>query len=181
MTSYHAGRYQTTNWKEYNLALKSRGSLEIWFNQNLRWEGLPTGKKGRSPSFSDEAIQFCLTLKVLFQLPLRQTTGLVQSILKFNGLDWIAPYYSTLCRRQKEIEIKIPYQRSGGGLHLLVDSTGVKILGEGEWKRKKHGADYRRQWRKIHVGIDAQTLEIRAVELTGNQVGDAKVLPNLLE
>ncbi|WP_035372758.1 IS5 family transposase, partial [Acinetobacter gerneri] len=93
---------------------------------------------------------------------------------------WTAPDYSTLCRRQKHIDISICYQRSSGGLHLLIDSTGLKFLGEGEWKRKKHQPEYRRQWRKLHIGIDAETLQIRAVQLTTNNVSDSQVLGDLL-
>lgn len=181
MSQSISAEYKTTNWSAYNASLKSRGSLEIWLDPKLNWYATPTGKQGRNPNFSDEAIQFCLTLKVLFQLPLRQTIGLVESILKLSKLAWIVPDYSTLCRRQKKLSVKIPYQKSRGGLHLLVDSTGVKILGEGEWKRKKHGAEYRRQWRKVHLGIDADSLLIRAVELTANRIGDARVLPELLD
>lgn len=103
-------------------------------------------------------------------------TGFVQSLMRLSGLDWIAPDYSTLCRRQKHIDITISYQKSSDGLHLLVDSTGLKFLGEGEWKRKKHQPEYRRQWRKQHIGIDAKTLEIRAVQLTTNNVSDSQVL-----
>ncbi|MDP9877559.1 hypothetical protein J2W25_001865 [Variovorax boronicumulans] len=90
------------------------------------------------------------------------------------------PDYSTLSRRQKTLSVAIATRRSSAGLHLLIDSTGVKMLGEGEWKTKKHGADYRRQWRKVHLGIDAQTLEIRAIEITDNAIGDAPMLPQLL-
>jgi len=95
-------------------------------------------------------------------------------------LDWAVPDYSTLSRRQKTLSVAIATRRSSAGLHLLIDSTGVKMLGEGEWKTKKHGADYRRQWRKVHLGIDAQTLEIRAIEITDNAIGDAPMLPELL-
>ena len=105
---------------------------------------------------------------------------MVQSMLSLAGLNWPAPDYSTICRRQKSLNISIPYRPSTSGLHLLIDSTGIKMLGEGEWKTKKHGADYRRQWRKVHLGIDAQTLEIRAIEVTDNTVGDAPMLPELL-
>ncbi len=90
------------------------------------------------------------------------------------------PDLSTLSRRQKHLQVTLTYQRRNEALHLLVDSTGIKMLGEGEWKRKKHGADYRRQWRKVHLGIDAQTLQIRAIEVTANSVGDAPMLPALL-
>lgn len=98
---------------------------------------------------------------------------MVESLLRLAGLDWPVPDYSTVSRRRKELNVTIPYRASRDGLHLLVDSTGIKILGEGEWKRKKHGADYRRQWCKVHIGIDADTLEIRAIEVTSNAIGDA--------
>ena len=173
-------KYRTNNWREYNAALQARGSLLIWLDKDMAWFAAPTGKRGRSPTFSDAAIQFCLSIKCLFGLPLRQSIGMVESLLKLAGLDWPAPDFSTISRRQKHLRVVIPYQRSREGVHLLVDSTGIKMLGEGEWKRKKHGADYRRQWRKIHMGIDAQTLEIRAFEVTDNAEGDAPMLPELL-
>jgi hypothetical protein len=175
-----APKYRTTNWSAYNAALKSRGSLLVWLDKDMAWFAAKSGKRGRSPTFSDAAIQFCLSIKCLFGLPLRQSIGMVESLLKQAGLDWPVPDFSTVSRRQKSLNVVIPYRASGEGLHLLVDSTGIKMLGEGEWKRKKHGADYRRQWRKVHIGIDAQTLEIRAIEVTSSSVGDAPMLPELL-
>lgn len=103
---------------------------------------------------------------------------MVRSLLK---LDWDVPDFSTLSRRQKHLQVTLTYQRRGEALHLLVDSTSIKMLGEGEWKRKKRGADYRRQWRKVHLGIDAQKLKMRAIEITANSVGDAPMLLALLE
>ncbi len=173
-------QYRTQNWSAYNAALKSRGSLSIWLDKEMAWFAAGTGKRGRQPTYSDAAIQFCLSLKCLFGLPLRQSIGLVESLLQLSGLNWPVPDFSTISRRQKELEVEIPYRGKTDVLHLLVDSTGVKILGEGEWKTKKHGAEYRRQWRKVHLGIDAQTMEIRAIEVTSNSVGDAPVLPDLL-
>ena len=105
-------------------------------------------------------------LKALFNLPLRQATGLVASLLELADLDWAVPDYTTLCRCQKTLPVALGARPSSGGLHLLVDSTGVKMMGEGEWKTRKHGASYRRQWRKVHIGIDAGTLDIRALEVT---------------
>ncbi|MFT6531374.1 MAG: hypothetical protein ACJASC_000903 [Limimaricola cinnabarinus] len=96
------------------------------------------------------------------------------------GLDWTVPDFSTLSRRQKTLAVNIPYRGSRGPLHLLVDSTGIKVEGEGEWHARKHGGTKRRVWRKIHLGIDEQTLEVRAVEVIGNHIGDAPVLPDLL-
>ncbi|WP_194714281.1 IS5 family transposase [Noviherbaspirillum soli] len=173
-------KYRTTNWKAYNAALKARGSLLIWLDPAMNWHGQANGKRGRSPSFSAEAIQFCLSIKCLFSLPLRRAMGMAQSLLGLAGLDWPVPDYSTVSRRQKTMRVAIEVVPTTTGLHLLVDSTGIKMLGEGEWKTKKHGADYRRQWRKVHLCIDAATLEIRAMEVTDNSIGDAPMLPNLL-
>ena len=159
MTKPAPPKYRTTNWSAYNAALKARGSLLIWFDRDMAWFAAKSGKRGRSQTFSDAAIQFCLSIKCLFGLPLRQSLGMVESLLKQAGLDWPVPDFSTVSRRQKTLNVSIPYRPSCEGLHLLVDSTGIKMLGEGEWKRKKHGADYRRQWRKVHIGIDAETLD----------------------
>ena len=185
--------YKTRNWPAYNEALKRRGSLTIWFDPAMTWEAAPTGKRGRQPDYSDTAIQTCLTMKVLFGMvdigaPLvratmstRQMTGFVESLLRLIGLDWAVPNFSTLSRRQKALKVNIPYRGSGGPLHLLVDSTGIKVEGEGEWNARKHDGTKRRVWRKIHVGIDEKTLEIRAAEFTTSNVGDAPMLPELLD
>lgn len=173
-------KYETTSWTRYNEALKSRGALMIWLDHDLQWSGVASGKRDRTPTFSDAAIQFCLTIKGLFGLALHQAIGMVESLLKLAGLSWQAPNYSTVCRRQKTLKVRIPYRPASQGLHLLVDSTGLKMMGEGEWKRKKHGAECRRQWRKLHLGIDAETMKTCAVEVTPNWVGDAPMLPALL-
>ena len=138
-------------------------------------------KHERNQTYSDTAIQCCLMIKSLFRLSLRMVTGFVQSLIKLCGLNWTAPDYSTLCRRQKHIDIAISYQKSRDGLHLLVNSTGLKFLGEGEWKRKKHQPEYRRQWRKLYIDIDAETLQIPAVQLTKNNVRDSQLLGDLLD
>ena len=173
-------RYRTTNWSEYNAALRKRGSLLVWLDREMEWLAPGSGRPGRPETFSDAAIQFCLSIKVLFGLPLRQTTGMVASLLKMAGLDWPVPDHSTLCRRQKTVTIQIPYRRSGGNLNLLVDSTGVKMSGDGEWQVRRHGPGRRRQWRKVHLAIDAGTSDVRAVEFTSSREGDSPVLPDLL-
>ncbi|MEN9042607.1 IS5 family transposase, partial [Acinetobacter baumannii] len=172
--------YRTTNWPTYNRALINRGNIAIWFDPKTQWYAQPKSQHGRNQTYSDTAIQCCLMIKSIFRLSLRMVTGFVQSLIKLCGLDWTAPDYTTLCRRQKHIDIAISYQKSSNGLHLLVDSTGLKFLGEGEWKRKKHQPEYRRQWRKLHIGIDAETLQIRAVQLTTNNISDSQVLGDLL-
>lgn len=180
MSSWTPTTYKTRNWAEYNLSLKQRGSLSIWFDPEMSWEAEASGRRGRQQTYSDAAIQACLTLKVLFGLPLRQTTGFVESLLKLVGLDWSVPDFSTLCRRQKTLSVAIPYKGSAGPLHLLVDSTGIKAEGEGEWNARKHGGPKRRLWRKIHIGVDEKTLEIRAIEVTSSSIGDGPMLPDLL-
>ena len=145
------------------------------------WEAVPTGKRGRQLDYSDAAIETCLTMKVLFGMALRQTTGFVESLLGLIGLDWAVPNFSTLSRRQKTLKVNIPYRGSPGPLHLLIDSTGIKVAGEGEWNARKHGGTKRRVSRKIHIGIDEKTLEIRTAEFTTSDVGDAPMLPDLLD
>ncbi len=174
-------RFRTLNWSAYNASLRERGSLTVWFDPSTPWHAAPSGKRGAQPVYSDAAIQACLTMKVLFSLPLRQTTGFVASLLRLAGVDWPVPDFSTLCRRQKTLAVQLPYQGSGGPLHLLVDSTGIKVRGEGEWHTRKHGGAKRRVWRKVHLAVDEATLEVRAVEITGSGVGDAPMLPSLLD
>ncbi len=181
MSSWAPTKYKTTNWSTYNDALKRRGSLAIWFDPAVMWTPHPSGKRGRQQQFSDAAIQTCLTLKVLFGMALRQTTGFVESLLRLAGLDWAVPDFSTLCRRQKTLNVSLPYRGGKGPLNLLIDSTGIKSEGEGEWNARKHGGSKRRIWRKIHIGIDEETMEVRAVEVTGSNIGDAPMLPELLE
>ena len=129
MSKPKPARYRTTNWSAYSAALRSRGSLLIWLDKEMAWLAPRQGRPGRPPVFSDAAIQFCLSIKVLFRLPLRQTAGMVASLLRLAGLDWPVPDYSTLCRRQKSLAVQIPYRRGSGPLNLLVDCTGIKFLG----------------------------------------------------
>lgn len=173
--------YKTRNWPSYNKAFKRRGSLAIWFDPAMTRGATPTGKRGRQPVYGDAVVQTCLTMKVLFGMALRQTTGFVQSLLRMAGLDWAVPDFSTLSRRQKALKVNIPCRGSDGPLHLLVNSTGIKVEGEGGWNARKHGGSKRRIWRKIPIGIDETTLEIRAAEFTTSDVGDAPMLPELLD
>lgn len=134
----------------------------------------------RPPVFSDAAIQCVLTLKVLYQLPLRAAQGIAGSLLRLAGLDWPVPHHSTISRRQRSLTVAILCRPRGEPLHLVIDSTGLNVLGEGEWKVRKHGAERRRVWRKVHLVVDVGSDEIRAVEMTDHRHGDAEVLPDLL-
>ena len=108
MTKPSAARYRTTNWSSYDAALRKRGSLLIWLDRGMAWLAPHEGRRGRPSVFSDAAIQFCLSIKVLFELPLRQTAGMVANLLRLAGLDWPVPDFSTLCRRQKTLAVQIP-------------------------------------------------------------------------
>ena len=134
MSKSTPARYRTANWSSYTAALRKRGSLLIWLDKDMTWIAPHDSSPGRPAVFSEAAIQFCLTIKVLFKLPLRQTTGMVASLLKMADLNWAVPDYTTLCRRQKALAVQIPYRRADGPLNLLVDSTGIKFLGDGEWQ-----------------------------------------------
>ena len=139
MSSWTPTTYKTNNWAACNRALKQRGSLSLWFDAAMNWGAAHSGKPGRQQAYSDATIQACLTIKVLFDLPLRQATGFVESLLKLIGLNWPVPDFSTLCRRQKTLSVVIAYQGSAVPLHLLIDSIGNKAEGEGEWSAHKYG------------------------------------------
>ena len=123
MSKPQSPKYRTTNWRDYNQALKQRGSMLLWIDKEMDWLAPGSGKRGRAEKFSDTAIQFCLMVKNLFGLALRQAAGMVASLLKLSGLDWQMPDYMTLCRRQQRLQVCISYRPSTNGLHLLVDST----------------------------------------------------------
>ena len=142
------------------------------------WHTGKTGKRGRPETSSDAAIQTCLTLKVLFGLPLRQTVGLVESLIQMARLDWPVPNNSMLCWRQARIAVQVPYRASGQPLRLLVDNesssaigpgtmlNGIEFRGDGEWQARKHGPSCRRQWRKVYIAMGAGSGDVRAVEFT---------------
>jgi len=138
-------RYRTTNWSSYSASLKKRGSLAIWLDRDMTWLAPPDSGPGRPAVFSDTAIQFCLTIKGRFRLPLRQTTGMVASLLKLADPDWAVPDYTTLCRRQKTLAVQIPCRRADGPLNLLVDSTVIRFLGVAYDTRRCHTAIIDRQ------------------------------------
>lgn len=176
--------YRVRNWKEYNKALVNRGSLTVWFDAEsiAAWHKTDlTGQRGRPQLYSDLSIQCCLTLKMVFKLPLRATQGFVDSLLNLLGLPLRAPDYSLLCRRQGQLTLKNPLEINNNPIHLLIDATGLKVYGEGEWKVRQHGISKRRKWLKLYLGINESTQLIEASLLTENSVQDNEVLPELLD
>jgi IS5 family transposase len=177
--------FRTRNWAEYNAALVQRGSLTFWVDEAVLQAWLNhqhTGQRGAPRTYTDTAIHTGLTLKVVYRLPLRATEGLLTSLLKLMGLASLpVPDYSTLCRRQKTLEVALPQQHKGQAIHVVVDSTGCKIYGEGEWKVRQHGISKRRTWRKLHLAIDEASGQILGAVLSTNNVADSAVLADLLE
>jgi hypothetical protein len=159
-----------------------RGSLTLWVEARAvdKWRAQSRpSRRGRRRTYSELAITCALTLREVYHLPLRSTQGLVSSVLRLLGVDLPAPHYSTLSRRAASLEVKLP-RLSRGPLHLAVDSTGVKLYGEGEWKVRLHGADKRRTWRKLHLAVDHRTQEAVACSMSEQYVLDRKELPGLL-
>jgi hypothetical protein len=176
-------RYRVTNWHEYNQSLIQRGNLELWFNEEIiaQWtRPAPTGQRGRPRIYSNLAVQCLFTLRLLYRLPLRATQGLFLSLLRLLGCPLAVPDYTTLCRRQASLKPGLAVTPTTDARYLLIDSTGLKIFGESEWKMRTHGKGKRRTWRKLHLAIDAQTREIVATRLTEATIHDAQVLPDLM-
>src|SRR5690242_16817402 len=175
-------RRRVTNWTEYDVALRQRGSLTVWFTEEAvaAWEAEPRTTPGGQPHYSALAITTALTLKAVFRLALRQTEGLIGSIIRLLGLALSVPDHTTLSRRAETLEV--PRPRSGPEpVRLLVDSTGLKLCGPGEWLVEKHGTRRRRSWRKMHIGVDADTGRIVAAALTTNDVDDSSQVGPLLD
>lgn len=177
-------KYKVRNWKEYNQALVDRGSILFWINEEAikNWEEQhKTGKRGKPRTFSNTAIETALTLQQVFHMPLRTTEGFLKSILHKLGVSAQVPDYSTLSIRSHDLPIHIrvrPVRHEP--LHIVVDSTGIKVYGEGEWKVRMHGWSQHRTWRKLHIGADETTGDILLGEMTGNDVTDSEIFGSLL-
>lgn len=177
-------QYRLRNWSQYNKALVERGSLTVWISEDVlsAWHHTArTGKRGKPVEYSDTAILCMATLEEVYGLPLRATQGLTRSLIKLLGVELSVPDYTTLCRRRRALEIALPRLRKREPVHLVVDSTGVKVYGEGEWKVRQHGWTRRRTWRKLHVGVDEATGEIKAAAVSTNNYGDGQLLADLVE
>ena len=181
----HAQR-KIVNWPQYNRALIQRGSITLWFDRDIEqvWFARKTGRTGRGlhRTFSDEALQACLMLRVRFGLTLRSMEGFVNSLFSLMGLGLKCPGYTLFSKpRVQALQLALPRRLPCGAVDVVVDSTGLKVYGEGEWKVRQHGAGKRRTWRKLHLGVDPNNHEVVAAELTTHSVGDNEVLPDLLE
>lgn len=178
--------YRVRNWRDYNEALVNRGSITFWFSEECiaKWKSdKKTSSPGRPEEYSDLVIKTALTLKAIFKLTFRGTEGFIKSLLLLLKLELKAPDYTLLCKRQKSVEVDLPKKvlESGKELHIAIDTTGLKVYGEGEWKVRQHGWVKHRLWRKFHVAINVETQEIEAFELTDLGVQDCEGVPLLLK
>ncbi len=167
--------YRVKNWSSYNRALVARGSLTVWIDDSFwrQWYAQRPSQRGAQFVYSDRTIEWMLTMRMLLKLPLRQTQGVIQSLLDLMGLTLAVPDYSTLSRRQGALAVVLPTRCPDTSMHLVVDSTGLKVYGEGEWNVRQHGWTKRRTWRKRHVGVNEATGEVVAQTLTSHRIDDA--------
>ena len=152
----YKAKYRVSNWTEYDRALVQRGDITLWISEAtiFSWKPAPTGLRGGQKKFSDHAIETALTLRLVFNLPLRQAEGFLRSVLSLMDVDLESPDHTTLSRRSQSLNVDL--HRVGGNkpIHLIVDSTGLSIVGEGEWAAAKYGGRGRRGWKKLHLGVD---------------------------
>lgn len=176
--------YRVKNWAKYNESLVQRGSITFWFDEDVidEWNHANTESKvGRPFIYSDVAIECLLTLRELFRLPYRQTEGFARSLAQLMDADIPIPDFTSLAKRAATLDVKIKLTERKGPIDVVVDSTGLKVFGEGEWKMRQHGKTKRRTWRKLHLVVNAATQEIEAEMLTENSCHDADPVAELLD
>lgn len=174
-------RFTITDWPEYEAGLKQRGSLTLWLTPEAiaLWKAGARTTPGGQARYSDLAIQTCLMLRIAFRLPLRQAEGLMASVFSMMALSLTVPDHTTVSRRAAVLP-PLPRMPAGGDLHILIDSTGLKVYGAGQWMEEKHGTRARRDWRKLHLAMDADNFSIVAHTLTDSQTDDPSQVEALL-
>jgi hypothetical protein len=174
-------KYKVANWPSYNEGLKQRGSLTLWIDSDLAscWKQVSENKRGGQKVYSALAIESCLVVRKVYRLPLRQTEGFIKSIFRVLDLAIPVPCYTTVCRRSNGLTVNLASSH-GAITDIVVDSTGLKVYGEGEWKVRKYGAGKHRTWMKVHIAANGQTQEIEAVVMTTNAVDDATEVGSLM-
>jgi hypothetical protein len=175
--------YRVTNWREYNESLVRRGDITLWLSEDALafWEHPNDGVKvGRPFTYSDGAIECLLTLRELFRLPYRQTEGLGRALVTLLEADVAIPDFTSLAKRAAKLKISLSVAPASGPIDVVVDSTGLKVFGVGEWRSQAYRTPKRKTWRKLHLSINAATQEIVAEVLTSNRADDADLVPELL-
>lgn len=173
--------YRVKNWPEYEKALVQRGSITFWLSDDFEkvWRYAGEPQRGSQFEYSDKAIEIMLTIKEVFHLSNRGVEGFVHSVLAMLNIHLPVPDHSTLSKRAKDLKVRLP-RKAQGSINLVLDSTGLKICGEGEWKVRKHGYSKHRTWRKLHLGANPDNGEIQVAVLTENDISDDAVVKNML-
>lgn len=173
--------YRVKNWTEYDKALVQRGSITFWLSDDFEktWHYAGEKQRGSQFDYSDKAIEIMLTIKEVFHLTNRQTEGFMCSLFAMLKIALPVPDHSTLSKRGKKLKVNSP-KKTNSRLNIVMDSTGLKIYGEGEWKVRQHGISKRRTWRKLHIGANPENGEIQAALLTENNVSDDEAVADLL-
>jgi DDE family transposase len=176
-------QYRLRNWREYNTALINRGSLTLWVDEEAirSWRYTGPTQRGAQYHYADTAISCVLTLRAVYHLALRAAEGLARSGFELLGVALPVPSYSTLSRRAVDLSVALGARPRATPLHLVIDSSGFKVYGEGEWKVRQYGWSKRRTWRKLHLAVDEATGEIVAAVASEAGVADDAALPDLLE
>src|SRR5829696_2836833 len=178
-------RYKVRNWPEYDRALQQRGSLTVWVTPEAlaAWHPPRTGQRGRPRDYSDVAIETGHLLRLAFGRPWRQTEGLLRSLTTLLDVGVGVPDHTTFSRRSPGLALATALARAqaSGPVHVVIDATGLKVYGAGEWRVEKHGARGKRTWRKLHLAVDPSTGEILASALTSHEEGDASQIGPLLD
>src|SRR3712207_4089088 len=177
-------RYRVTNWPEYDKALQRRGSLTVWVTPEAlaAWHPPRTGRRGRSPRYAAIAIETGHLLRLAFGRPWRQTEGLLRSLTALLGVGVGVPDHTTFSRRSPGLALagSLAQAQRAGPVHVVIDATGLKVYGAGEWLVETHGGRDRRPWRKLHLAVDPESGELLASELTASEEGDASQAGPLL-
>jgi hypothetical protein len=170
------------NWSEYDRALVQRGSITFWLSEDFeeRWRYVGEKQRGSQYDYSQQAILILQTVKNVFRLPNRATEGFMGSVFEMLEISLSVPDHTTLSRRGKGLNVVLP-KKVCGHLDIVMDSSGLKIYGEGEWKVRTHGKSKRRTWRKLHVGVEPHSGEIQAAVLTTNGISDDQMAEPLLK
>ena len=173
--------YHIRNWAAYDRALVQRGSLTLWISEEAlaAWAYQGPRQRGAQFDYSDQAIEAVLTLKEVFHLTNREAEGLVRSVFALMQVTLGVPDHSTLSRRGRTVQIRLP-RRVRGSLQVVLDSSGLKVFGEGEWKVRQHGWSKRRTWRKLHLSVDVASGEVQAAMLSTAGVSDAEMVEPML-
>ena len=163
----YKAKYHVGNWPSYDRALVQRGDVTFWLSPDAvdAWRPEPSKRPGAPGRFSDLAIETAVAIRLVYGLPFRQTEGFLRSLLTLMDAGLDAPDHTTLSRRSQQLQLSLRRMPADEGIHLIIDSSGLSIVGTGEWAAAKHGGRGKRGWKKLHLGVDQAGLIVAPVDL----------------